>query len=714
MSSIFPDSNEIDELVESLCFKYSNAAIQLIRIVEKNTINFEGMDSRGQMDRVRRAVMYRMPDVFAGSSEGERELRRLLIYNLPEHKRIHLERDFLRRRIWGNLHEKRWDSGGKFACRLMAELDIPKVFAGAVNKEKKQKFEDMPPKPIQRKLVDYQKEMKKALLSTLNGDDVLIRCMISLPTGAGKTRVAVEALIEWMLPRFSEEKYLLWITQSVELCEQVIDSIRYVWSTREYVVPLRVYRYFAGNKFDLDELHGGVIISSINQLHERRYDFIYKYVVANLGAVIIDEAHRAQARMYQTFMVRCKEIRGNTNIPVCGLSATPGQIGYNAKEKFRRMKGLFFSNLITPTIPKHYAGREIEYFRDQGYLARPIFYRVKSGRRFILTDKQKQTMDGFGYEFPPDFNETVGSDNPRNQKILELLCRLKETSKSVLVYACSVGQAHEIAADLNKDEFVSYSIDSNTPRHIRSEAITLFKEREIQFLINYSVLTTGFDAPLTEYIVICRPIRSVILYEQIIGRGLRGVRFNGTPECRIIDIEDTIDRYGDQMAYARFSRFWHDVDQSDIGEKREMNAVTNRVLPHEIESMVEPKKSENEETLTIQTKLSTGEEHTDKSVVAEVKYDERFNISIPELTETERACLKILVNKYGAYHEIYLSPFLRKLSDALPNHAHWERKGLLKNLELKGALRMEKRSGIPFDYTVVILNYNHPVVREMC
>lgn len=59
------------------------------------------------------------------------------------------------------------------------------------------------------------------------------------------------------------------------------------------------------------------------------------------------------------------------------------------------------------------------------------------------------------------------------------------------------------------------------------------------------------------------------------------------------------------------------------------------------------------------------------------------------------------------------TPFLRTLSDTLPNIADWQRKALLGNLEFKGVLRMEKRTGISYDFTVFRLNYSHPTVREM-
>jgi superfamily II DNA or RNA helicase len=83
-----------------------------------------------------------------------------------------------------------------------------------------------------------------------------------------------------------------------------------------------------------------------------------------------------------------------------------------------------------------------------------------------------------------------------------------------------------------------------------------FKNGEIQYVVNYGVLTTGFDAPKTENIVICRPTFSEVLYEQIVGRGLRGSKFGGTNKCTIIDFCDNYQRFGDQQAYNRFREFW--------------------------------------------------------------------------------------------------------------------------------------------------------------
>jgi superfamily II DNA or RNA helicase len=104
------------------------------------------------------------------------------------------------------------------------------------------------------------------MLQVLSQDGDRTRCLVTLPTGGGKTRVAVESFIDWMQPRFSEGKYLVWIAQSEELCEQVISCVQQMWGSREFVSSLRVYRFFGGRDIPKDELCGGVVVSSIQQI----------------------------------------------------------------------------------------------------------------------------------------------------------------------------------------------------------------------------------------------------------------------------------------------------------------------------------------------------------------------------------------------------------------------------------------------------------------
>jgi hypothetical protein len=85
----------------------------------------------------------------------------------------------------------------------------------------------------------------------------------------------------------------------------------------------------------------------------------------------------------------------------------------------------------------------------------------------------------------------------------------------------------------------------------------------------------------------------------------------------------------------------------------------------------------------------------------------------PLLGEDQRQCVKLMLSEYGTHAEIWLSPFLRRLTDTLPSLADYERKNILFDLEQLGAIRVELRKGEPYDYRVILLNYNHPDVREL-
>lgn len=74
----------------------------------------------------------------------------------------------------------------------------------------------------------------------------------------------------------------------------------------------------------------------------------------------------------------------------------------------------------------------------------------------------------------------------------------------------------------------------------------------MKVLCNYGVLTTGFDAPKTDVIVISRPMFSPVRYMQMVGRGLRGDKNGGTATCRIVTVFDNIIDYSERLAYKTY------------------------------------------------------------------------------------------------------------------------------------------------------------------
>ena len=91
-----------------------------------------------------------------------------------------------------------------------------------------------------------------------------------------------------------------------------------------------------------------------------------------------------------------------------------------------------------------------------------------------------------------------------------------------------------MSIELNLRGISSASVDAESKFVTRRSIVAKFRTGELDVLCNHSIFTTGFDAPNTDAIVICRPIRSKTLLDQIFGRGLRGTEFGGTEGCDIV------------------------------------------------------------------------------------------------------------------------------------------------------------------------------------
>ena len=502
---------------------------------------------------------------FSGSKEITKELRNKIIDKWDSDKIDYYfaQQDKAKGNTRGHkvgvLAKRKWHNGKGWAKDFVMESGFSPLFAGfSDNTEKKQDIEDIEPLIIPPALKDFQIYIKDKILENLKTSGDNAKCMISLPTGGGKTRTAVEAYIEWLRPRFSEGKYLIWIAQSEELCEQAIASIRQIWSSKEFSESLRIYRLFGKHNLDSDSMIGGVIVAGINKLYNvvRSNDTeLIEEVLGNCGAMIIDEAHRSTTMMYETVMTKAKDIRGENIFPICGLTATPGRTS-NTDE----LSLLFKLKLITPELGEEFKSSPLKYFRKNGFLAKPIPHIIRTDievdiKEFANNSDLSDIKDKLEDIFKNKYNKELAKNTQRNKLIIDKLLQVPRGKQS-LVYTCTVDHAKFLSSIISYYGRTAVVISSDTPNHLRYIYIDKFKKGEIDFIFNHSVLTTGFDAPKTENIFLCRPIFSDILYEQIVGRGLRGPEFGGTPTCDIYDFSDTILRFGDQQSYFRYKSFW--------------------------------------------------------------------------------------------------------------------------------------------------------------
>jgi superfamily II DNA or RNA helicase len=113
-----------------------------------------------------------------------------------------------------------------------------------------------------------------------------------------------------------------------------------------------------------------------------------------------------------------------------------------------------------------------------------------------------------------------------------------------------------MAAKLNDRGIRAASIDSATPDVERRNLIEDFRLGKIRVLTNYGVLAQGFDAPATQTVIVARPTYSPNMYQQMIGRGLRGPKNGGKETCLILDVADNITNYDQKLAFTEFEHLW--------------------------------------------------------------------------------------------------------------------------------------------------------------
>lgn len=581
---IFPTEKDIEVAAQLLVNRYNVSAQllgQMFGIDQREQANRIlprlGGKRLGRLELAKLLIRKKGPELFGGSDAQVRELREHLLSKLPNEKikemfDCHKPQGVSRTspaHMVKPLAEKKWHAGGPWSRDFVEALGFPLIFAGVVQRDTSPTVDDVPPCEVPPKLAEFQEFLKKKMLDVINRDGSRTRCVVTLPTGGGKTRVAVEAFIDWMHPNFASGKYLVWIAQSEELCEQAIVCIRQMWQSREFVSPLRMYRYFGGRDVNQGDLIGGAVVTSIQQLHNRvkSGDAVLERVLKDCGAMVIDEAHRAVSPMYDGLLKTAEEICGQDLFPICGLTATPGRTGLYGGDETIKLVDRFEAYLIKPDLGSEYAKDPLRYFRERKYLARAHHIVYRSGIEYELTDEELDEMKLTQDDLPPGFLKRLASDDKRNLRIIQRLLNIP-LGMPTLVYACTVDQAYFLSVILTEKGRRAGAVSSDTPLTIRRGLIQDFKDGKIEFLCNYGVLTTGFDAPKTQCIVLCRPTTSEVLYEQIIGRGLRGPKFGGTEDCDIIDFADNIRRLGPPLAYARFSGFWTTTGEEGYGRSR--------------------------------------------------------------------------------------------------------------------------------------------------
>ena len=444
---------------------------------------------------------------------------------------------------------KRW--GGEQARVFVQELGFPIEFAASVGGRRDAELSVSGPIHLPP-LHDYQEDILNSIGALLDTGTGRRRAVVSLPTGGGKTRVAAEAVVRLVL-KGEGRRTALWIAQTDELCEQAVQCFRQLWvNVGEPGEDLRIVRLWGGqrNPSPPEGDEPTVVIASIQTLNSRsgRPELAW---VAQAGIVIIDECHHAITSSY-TDLLRWLDVQVGSErarereAPVLGLSATPWR-GYNEDESER-----LAARFDRRWFPADQAGLH-DKLSEMGVLADRSYRPLRYDRPVTLTEREQQHVDTFG-ELPDSVVDRMGEDSDRNDLIIDAIANSK--AESILLFANSVAHAQYLAARLYLAGCPAAAVSGQTDRLARQHFTRRFRAGDLRVICNHSVLTTGFDAPKADMVLISRPVFSPVLYMQMVGRGLRGPANGGTAHCEIMTVEDNIINFKDRLAYQFCRRFF--------------------------------------------------------------------------------------------------------------------------------------------------------------
>ncbi|MDE0268834.1 MAG: DEAD/DEAH box helicase family protein [Acidimicrobiaceae bacterium] len=377
------------------------------------------------------------------------------------------------------------------------------------------------------------------------------RVMLHLPTGVGKTRTAMSVVASHLRSR--QQALVIWLASSQELLEQAANEFEATWHAIGDR-PIKCHRFWSNYEAPPEDLVDGIVIAGLAKLHS--YGKVRKHLWSlgdRVSFVVFDEAHQAVATTYKDLVETL--VTRNPRTGLLGLSATPGRT-WNEPHIDEALAELFFGNKVTLNFGTE---NPIERLTRDGYISRVSFSLLNVKPRLHLSaqdiDELTKTLD-----VPESLAEVLGEDEQRNIRIIQHLLELIEHHDRILVFAASVSNARLLCSVCRALGLQADVVTGTTDKVSRRHSIERFRRLDMRkrVLINFGVLTTGFDAPAASAALVARPTRSLVLYSQMIGRIIRGPKAGGTTDCEVVTVVDTtLPGFGDVAeAFINWEDIW--------------------------------------------------------------------------------------------------------------------------------------------------------------
>lgn len=357
-------------------------------------------------------------------------------------------------------------------------------------------------------------------------------CLVILPTGAGKS-LTLAAFIKGAIEQYPSTRIVV-LTHVRELIQQDAQAIIRYWPE----APIGIWSAGLGKK-----VKHQITVAGIQSIHKMPAKF------GGTDLVIIDEAHllsKNSDTMYGRFLTGLRQ--HNPFLKVIGLTATP----------YRMDSGILIEG-------EHRVFTDIAYEAGVGDL-------IKDGWLCPLVARNGATKADLsdvhtrGGEFVANELQQAMDKEYLIQGALDEVGRYAHDRNHILGFCAGVEHAAHCAEASRARGWTADYVTGDMAPGERDAKINAFKEGRTRILFNAMLLTTGFDSPHIDCIVMLRPTKSTGLYVQIMGRGLR--KHPSKENTLILDFAGNVERHGpiDQIKVKRKAEKGEGVSVAPVKE----------------------------------------------------------------------------------------------------------------------------------------------------
>jgi superfamily II DNA or RNA helicase len=390
-----------------------------------------------------------------------------------------------------------------------------------------------------KQLFNYQLGAINEILSRLEDHPARYNLLYQLPTGGGKTVIFSEITRRYI--QTSGKKVLI-LTHRLELCAQTSQMLN-EFGVNNMVINSDVKSLPVPNDFMC-------FVAMVETLNNRLRDQILD--LDNIGLMIIDEAH------YNSFGKLFKFYEKGV---VLGVTATP--LSSNIKI---RMKDTYDELIV---------GESISSLIKMGFLAKATTYHYQVGLTSLKV--------GRNGDYTVSSSERLYNNHAMQDKLLSAY-KEKCIGKKTLIFNNGIATSQYVFATFQEAGIDIRHLDHTHSSRERKEILQWFREKPDAVLTSVSILTTGFDEPTVECIILNRATKSLTLYFQMIGRGSRVLP--DKKEFSVIDLGNNLYRFGLWDADVDWVNIFKtpELYLSDIRSDEEIEYNFKYVMPDDLRS----------------------------------------------------------------------------------------------------------------------------------